>query len=58
MRGGREGFRERRGESCEKLNRLHLKKRARSDKESEAVTSILSAVQLNESCQRAGLQVH
>lgn len=47
MKGGRERFRER----CEELNRLHLKKRAGSDKECGAVTCVLSDVQLNESRQ-------
>lgn len=55
MRGReREQFRER--GSCEELNRLHLKKRARSDEECEAVTCILPGVQLIMS--PAGLQVH
>lgn len=40
----REGEKDERRESCETL---HLKWRARSDKECEAVTCILSAVQLN-----------
>lgn len=45
----RGGERDSERENCEKLNRLHLKKRAGSDKECEAVTCILSGVQWNES---------
>lgn len=47
---GREREKDSERERCEKLNRLHLKKRGRSDKECEAVTCILCGVQLNESC--------